>query len=89
MVRMFVRHDVADYPMWRQAYDAFDAERRLMGVISHAVYRSAEKDVDITVIHDFETLAAARAFVASQRLREVMGAAGVVSVPAIWFTNPT
>jgi hypothetical protein len=41
------------------------------------------------VIHDFETLAAARAFVASQRLREVMGAAGVVSVPAIWFTNPT
>ncbi len=88
MVRMFVRHDVADYPKWRQAYDAFDAERRRMGVVSHAVFRSAEKDIDVTVTHDFESLAAAKSFIASQRLREVMGAAGVVSVPTIWFVTP-
>ena len=87
MVRMFVRHDVADYGKWRQAYDAFDAERRGMGVVGDAVYRSAEKDTDVTVTHDFETLDAGKAFVASQRLREVMGAAGVISVPSIWFTR--
>jgi hypothetical protein len=51
------------------------------------VYRSAEKDVDVTVIHDFETLGSARSFLASQRLREVMGAAGVVSVPTIWLAT--
>jgi hypothetical protein len=87
MIRMFVRHEVGDYGKWRQAYDAFDVERRGMGVRNAAVYRSAEKDVDITVTHDFETLEAARAFVGSQRLREVMGAAGVTSVPSIWFTT--
>jgi len=52
------------------------------------VYRSAEKDTDVTVTHDFEGLEAAEAFTGSQRLREVVGAAGVTSVPAIWFTKP-
>jgi hypothetical protein len=87
MIRMFVRHDVADYAAWRRAYDAFDAERRQMGVLGDAVYPSAEKETDVTAYHDFETLEAAKAFIASPRLREVMGAAGVSSVPAIWFTR--
>ena len=88
MIRMFVRHDVGDYDKWRRAYDAFDAERRQMGVLGDAVYQSAEKAGDVTAHHDFETLEAAKAFIGSQRLREVMGAAGVTSVPAIWFTRP-
>ena len=87
MIRMFVRHDVGDYGKWRRAYDAFDAERRTMGVLGDAVYPSAEKETDVTAHHDFETLEAAKAFPGSQRLREVMGAAGVTSVPAIWFTR--
>jgi hypothetical protein len=87
MIRMFVRHDVADLGVWRRAYDAFDAERRQMGVVGEAVYLSAEKDEDVTVSHDFETLEAAKAFIGSQRLREVMGAAGVTTVPTIWFTR--
>jgi hypothetical protein len=87
MIRMFVRHDVADYDKWRRAYDGFDVERRQMGVVGDAVYPSAEKETDVTAHHDFETLEAAKAFIASQRLREVMGAAGVTSVPTIWFTR--
>jgi hypothetical protein len=87
MIRMFVRHDVADYGKWRQAYDAFDAERQAMGVRGAAVYRSAEKEGDVTITHDFDTLEAAKALVGSARLREVMTAAGVISVPTVWFTN--
>jgi len=87
MIRMFVRHDVGDYDKWRRAYDAFDAERRTMGVLGDAVYPSAERETDVTAHHDFETLEAAKAFIGSQRLREVMGAAGVTSVPTIWFTR--
>lgn len=87
MIRMFVRHDVGDFQKWRQAYDAFDAGRRGMGVVAAAFYRAAEKETDVTVSHDFETLEAAKAFVGSQRLREVMTAAGVTSVPSIWFTT--
>ena len=32
MVRLFVRHPVRDYSVWRQAYDAFDEERGGFGV---------------------------------------------------------
>ena len=32
MVRLFVRHQVADYPAWRRVYDDFDAERQTLGV---------------------------------------------------------
>jgi hypothetical protein len=38
MVRLFVRHPVADYAAWRRVYDDFDEERRGMGVTGHAVY---------------------------------------------------
>ena len=88
MIRMFVRHDVADYGKWRKAYDDFDAERRRMGVTGDAVCRAVDNDRDVTVTHDFESLDKAKAFMESPRLKEVMTAAGVTGQPTVWFTNP-
>jgi hypothetical protein len=85
---MFVRHPVADFTQWKQAYNDFDAERKGMGVTGDAVFQSAEDPNDVTAWHDFETLQSARDFVESERLREVMSAAGVAGEPTIWFTNP-
>ncbi|NIM49398.1 MAG: cyclase [Gemmatimonadales bacterium] len=87
MIRMFVRHPVADFPSWKQAYDDFDQERKGMGVAGHAVFQSAHDANDVTVWHDFETLESARAFAESKRLREVMGTAGVSGEPTIWYTS--
>ena len=87
MVRMFVRHTVADFTRWREQYDAFDAERRGMGVAGHAFYQSADAETDITVTHDFATLDAAKSFASSTRLQEVMSRAGVTGQPSIWFTK--
>src|SRR6266542_3749774 len=44
MVRLFVRHPVSDYATWREHYDAFDDERRGMGVTGDAVFRSVDGD---------------------------------------------
>ena len=88
MIRMFVRHPVEDFATWKSAYDDFDDERRGMGVIDHAVFKSTEDPNDVTVTHDFETLEAARNFVESDRLREVMSQAGVAGEPTVWFTSP-
>jgi hypothetical protein len=85
MVRMFVRHRVEDYPRWRGGYDAFDDERRGMGVTDDGVFCAVEDPNDVTVFHDFATGDEATAFAQSARLREVMGDAGVVGVPEIWF----
>ncbi len=87
MIRMFVRHPVTDFATWKHAYDAFDTERKGMGVIGDAVFQAADNPNDVTAWHDFQTLDAAQGFVSSARLREVMTDAGVAGEPAIWFTS--
>jgi hypothetical protein len=88
MVRMFIHHRVEDYPRWKEGYDAFDEERRGMGLIDDGVFCGVDDANDVTVIHDFATLDEARACAESTRLREVMGEAGVLGTPEIWFTAP-
>ena len=87
MATLFVRHRVADYGKWRKAYDDFDTERRGMGVTSHGVYKLDGDAEDVTVYHEFKSVDAAKAFVASPRLREVMRSAGVQGTPEIWIAN--
>jgi hypothetical protein len=89
MVRLYVRHKVADYAAWRQVYDAFDAERGPMAVIGDAVYRSLDDPNDVTVLHDFATRAQAEAFVASAALRNAMERASVQGAPTVWMVEPT
>jgi hypothetical protein len=64
---LFVRHTVADYAAWRKLYDAFDPQRRPMGVTAHAVYRSVDNPKDVTVWHDFATREQAETLRASDR----------------------
>jgi len=87
MIRMFVHHRVEDYPRWRGGYDAFDEERRGMGVVDDGVFCAVEDPNDVTAFHDFATVDQAKAFAGSARLREVMGDAGVLGAPEIWFST--
>ena len=87
MIRLFVRHPVADFATWKQAYDDFDAERRGMGVVGDEVFQTVGDPNDITVWHDFESEEAAQSFMGSPRLHEVMDEAGVAGAPQIWFTR--
>ena len=87
MVRMMIRHSVRAYGKWRRAYNGFDRERREMGVKAHAVYRNTAKPNEITVTHDFASVAKARSFARSRPLREAMKEAGVLGAPTIWFVK--
>lgn len=87
MATLFVRHRVADYAKWRKAYDDFDAERRVMGVTKHGVYRLDGDTNDVTIYHEFSNMEMAKAFTGSPRLKEVMQAAGVQGAPDIWFAE--
>jgi hypothetical protein len=51
------------------------------------VFQTAGDPTDVTVWHDFETLAKAKKFAGSQHLKDVMKHAGVKSVPKIWFAS--
>jgi len=90
MVRMFVRHQVAEYDQWRKVYDSFDAERAPMGVKGDAVFQGVDDGNDVTVWHDFDTIEEARGFAQWPRLKEAMDEVGVTSAPDIWSgTKPS
>jgi hypothetical protein len=87
MVRMFVRHRVADYDRWRHVYDDFAPLQKRLGVRAEAVYQATDDANDITVTHDFDDEDAAQAFSDSDELRTAMADAGVASEPQIWLTT--
>jgi quinol monooxygenase YgiN len=82
---MFVKHEVEDFGTWKQAYDEFDVERASMGVTGHGVYQAEGNPNSVTIYHHFESMDAAKAFMGSERLREVMMTAGVKGEPNVWF----
>ena len=86
MATLFARHDVTDFDSWKEHYDAFDAERQAMGVTGDGVYRTDGDPNNVTIYHHFENVEAAKAFATSDRLREVMQAAGVEGEPDVWIT---
>ena len=85
--RLFVRHEVADYGVWRKAFDAFAPTAKKFGAINGTVYRSADNANDVTVNHDFHSVEKAKAFAASPELKAAMGKAGVKGAPQIWITT--
>jgi len=87
MATLFVRHTVADYAAWRRIFDDFAPTQNALGVTDKAVYQAADNENDITVTHDFATLAAAKAFAGNPELKKAMHDAGVTSAPTIWFTT--
>ncbi|HET7717571.1 MAG TPA: cyclase [Bauldia sp.] len=87
MATMFVRHTVSDYRAWRKIYDDFGSNLPKMGVTGQAVYQSAENPNDVTVTHEFPSVAAAQAFAINPDLKKAMQAAGVLGAPTIWFAT--
>ena len=85
-VRVYVRHEVANYAEWRKVYDSFEEERKSMGVLNGAVYQSVDDPNDVTVWHEFKTVDAARAFASSPKLKATMLRAGVKIPVQVWFT---
>ena len=87
MATLFVRHQVSDYATWRAVYDNFAVTQKQLGVTAEAVYQADGAPNDVTVTHEFGSVAAAKAFTESAEMREAMGNAGVVGAPTIWITN--
>ena len=87
MARLFARHLVKDYAVWRQAFDDFAPYQEKMGVIASGVYRSDENPNDVTLWHDFATTDQAYALAQSEVLKSTMMKAGVEGPPQIWITN--
>jgi hypothetical protein len=51
------------------------------------VYQAEGNPNNVTIYHHFESMDSAKAFIGSERLREVMTEAGVDGEPKVWFTT--
>jgi quinol monooxygenase YgiN len=61
--------------------------QKAKGATGQAVYQATDNPNDITVTHEFASVAAAQAFVTSDELKKAMQGGGVIGAPTIWFTN--
>ncbi len=85
MATLIVHHKVQNYSAWRKIFDEDAARRKEYGSTRFQVLKSASDPNDLTVIMDWPSVDAAKAFVTSPSLKEAMKNAGVISQPEISF----
>jgi hypothetical protein len=87
MSSIFVRHRVADFGVWKTAFDAHGATRREYGLADNGLLRDEDDANMVTIVLSTNDTARAREFLASDTLRETMQGAGVVSQPEVWIAS--
>ena len=86
-IRIFIRHEVADYALWKKHYDDFSNYQKTHGVINEFVYQSTDNPNSITVIHDFNNIEEAKSFVISEEFKSFIFRSGVKGVYQISYTR--
>ena len=84
---VFIRHRVADFDVWKAAFDDHGAVRRDHGLVDTSLLRDDDDANMVTIVLSTEDTARAREFLASDGLRETMEGAGVVSPPDVWIAG--
>jgi hypothetical protein len=87
MSKVFVRHQVADFDVWKSGFDDHGRVRREYELVDAGLYRGADDPNDVTIVLTTNDVARAKEFLASDDLRETMSRVGVVSAPEVWIAD--
>lgn len=85
MINVLVRHEVADYPAWKSVFESALDWRHKNGERSCRIFHNAGNINDLTLLFEWESLEAARAFMGSEELKARMAKAGVKGQPRVEF----
>lgn len=83
MLRVLVRHHVADLDSWMKVYRSYPPQEG--GALESRVYVDVDDDTNVFVVAEFDDVDRARSFFRSPLLREAMRSAGVSERPDVWF----
>jgi len=72
-MHVLVRHKVADFAKWKPVYDAHLSARQNAGLKEEHVFRNADDPNEVLLLFSAEDLDKAKAFTASDDLRQAMG----------------
>ncbi len=87
MASMFIRHRVADFAKWKQAFDEHETSRRQSGFTAHSLHREADDPNVVIIAFRVTDINRAKEFATSDDLRSTMERAGVQGPPEIWFAE--
>jgi hypothetical protein len=87
MVKMYVRHNVADFSKWKPVYDEHEAARKQFGCKKADVFTNTQNPNEVIAVLEWENKDQALQFGASPSLKEVLQRSGVVSVPEVSFVE--
>lgn len=85
MVHVLVRHKVADFNRWKQAFDSHLASRKQAGETAFRVFHSVDDPREVVVFLDWDSIEGARKFMKSDDLRKAMQQAGVEGAPEVQY----
>ena len=85
MIHMLIRHKVADFAKWKPAYDAHASARQSAGLKELHLLRNTENPNEVILLFSAEDADKAKAFAASDDLRQAMQKAGVSDKPDVYF----
>ena len=85
MIHVIVRHKVADYSRWKEAFDNHLGVRKAAGEMGNRVLQSVDDPREVTILLDWDSLERAKKFVVSEDLKKVMQDSGVVGEADIHF----
>jgi hypothetical protein len=80
---LIVRHTVADYGTWREAYESAGPVRAKYGCTDQQVLQLPSDPNDVAATHAFPSVEQAEAFAADPELRAAMDRGGVTAAPRI------
>jgi len=83
MAIALILHRVADYDAWRKVYDSVADMQKEGGVTKESVHRMADDPDNVLVIHHFDSVATAKAFLARANLKDAMQRGGIQGEPRI------
>jgi quinol monooxygenase YgiN len=84
---LIVRHPVADYAMWKRAFDDHAGARAEAGIVGYAINRSVDHPNVVVIYLQARSIDQLRAFANSASLKEAMQHAGVTSAPDLSFVQ--
>jgi len=85
MMHMLIRHKVADFGKWKPVYDAHLPSRQRAGLKEEHLFHNAEDPNEVLLLFSVEDVDKAKAFSASDDLRQAMEKAGVSDKPDVYF----
>ena len=84
-MHMLVRHKVADFAKWKPVYDDHLPARQKAGLKEVHLLRNIEDSNEVILLFSVEDPDKAKAFAASDYLRQVIQKAGVNDEPDVYF----